>query len=145
MNSFEKISYAQTVYGKEEVDAVIKCLSESTQMGNYSRKFEKKIANLFDKKLDNPVFYMFSDDIEWCRKNIKSSDKYFFVEANKDTPFENMELMSLCKHNIISNSTYEWWGAFLNKNKQKIVIYPKKWKFYETKKNKLIPSEWIKI
>jgi len=50
MNNFEKISYAQTVYGKEEVDAVIKCLSESTQMGNYSRKFEKKIANLFDKK-----------------------------------------------------------------------------------------------
>ena len=50
MDSFEKISYAKTVYGKEEVDAVIKCLSESTQMGNYSRKFEKKIANLFDKK-----------------------------------------------------------------------------------------------
>ena len=108
-------------------------------------EYYKKAINLIDKKLDNPVFYIFSDDIEWCRKNIKSSDKYFFVEANKDTPFENMELMSLCKHNIISNSTYEWWGAFLNKNKQKIVIYPKKWKFYETKKNKLIPSEWIKI
>ena len=108
-------------------------------------EYYKKAINLIDKKLDNPVFYIFSDDIEWCRKNIKLSDKYFFVEANKDTPFENMELMSLCKHNIISNSTYEWWGAFLNKNKQKIVIYPKKWKFYETKKNKLIPSEWIKI
>lgn len=50
MDSFEKISYAKTVYGKEEVDAVIKCLSESTQMGNYSGKFEKKIADLFDKK-----------------------------------------------------------------------------------------------
>jgi CDP-6-deoxy-D-xylo-4-hexulose-3-dehydrase len=50
MNNFEKISYAKTVYGKEEVDAVIKCLSESTQMGNYSLQFEKKIANLFDKK-----------------------------------------------------------------------------------------------
>ena len=108
-------------------------------------EYYKKAINLIYKKLDNPVFYIFSDDIEWCRKNIKLSDKYFFVEANKDTPFENMELMSLCKHNIISNSTYEWWGAFLNKNKQKIVIYPKKWKFYETKKNKLIPSEWIKI
>ena len=108
-------------------------------------EYYKKAINLIDKKLDNPVFYIFSDDIEWWRKNIKLSDKYFFVEANKDTPFENMELMSLCKHNIISNSTYEWWGAFLNKNKQKIVIYPKKWKFYETKKNKLIPSEWIKI
>ncbi len=47
---FEQISYAKTVYGQEEVDAVVKCLSESTQMGNYSRKFEKKIANLFDKR-----------------------------------------------------------------------------------------------
>jgi len=46
----EKISYAKTVYGKEEMDAVLKCLSESTQMGNYSRKFEAKIAELFDKK-----------------------------------------------------------------------------------------------
>ena len=48
--SSEQISYAKTVYGKEEVDAVVKCLSESTQMGNYSRKFEKKIAELFSKK-----------------------------------------------------------------------------------------------
>ena len=47
---FEQISYAKTVYGQEEVDAVVKCLSESTQMGNYSRKFEAKIANLFDKE-----------------------------------------------------------------------------------------------
>ena len=49
-NKNEKISYAKTVYGKEEIDAVVKCLNESTQMGNYSRKFEAKIANLFDKK-----------------------------------------------------------------------------------------------
>jgi CDP-4-dehydro-6-deoxyglucose reductase, E1 len=50
MKKIEQISYAKTVYGQEEIDAVIKCLSESTQMGNYSRKFEKKIAHLFDKK-----------------------------------------------------------------------------------------------
>lgn len=49
MSKIEQISYAKTVYGKEEIDAVVKCLNESTQMGNYSRKFEKKIANLFDK------------------------------------------------------------------------------------------------
>ena len=49
-NKNEKISYAKTVYGKEEIAAVVKCLNESTQMGNYSRKFEAKIANLFDKK-----------------------------------------------------------------------------------------------
>ncbi len=50
MNELEPISYAKTVYGQEEIDAVVKCLSESTQMGNYSRKFEERIANLFDKK-----------------------------------------------------------------------------------------------
>ena len=50
MNDYEQISYAKTVYGQEEVDAVVKCLSESTQMGNYSRKFEAKIGELFDKK-----------------------------------------------------------------------------------------------
>jgi CDP-6-deoxy-D-xylo-4-hexulose-3-dehydrase len=50
MKNFEQISYAKTVYGQEEIDAVIKCLSESTQMGSYSRKFEKKIAEIFDKK-----------------------------------------------------------------------------------------------
>jgi CDP-6-deoxy-D-xylo-4-hexulose-3-dehydrase len=50
MDKYEQISYAKTVYGQEEIDAVVKCLTESTQMGNYSRKFEAKIANLFDKK-----------------------------------------------------------------------------------------------
>jgi len=50
MKNFEKISYAKTVYGKEEIDAVVKCLSESTQMGNYSRKFEREIAKLFSKE-----------------------------------------------------------------------------------------------
>ena len=46
----EKISYAKTVYGEKEINAVVKCLNESTQMGNYSRKFERKIADLFNKK-----------------------------------------------------------------------------------------------
>ena len=50
MKKFEQISYAKTVYGKEEIDAVVKCLSESTQMGNYSRKFEREIAKLFSKE-----------------------------------------------------------------------------------------------
>ena len=50
MSDLEQIAYAKTVYGQEEIDAVVKCLSESTQMGNYSRQFERKIADLFNKK-----------------------------------------------------------------------------------------------
>ncbi len=51
MKEFDQISYAKTVYGQEEIDAVVKCLSESTQMGNYSRQFESKIAELFEKSI----------------------------------------------------------------------------------------------
>ena len=51
MTKSNQISYAKTVYGQEEIDAVVKCLGESTQMGNYSRKFENKISKLFDKKI----------------------------------------------------------------------------------------------
>jgi hypothetical protein len=107
--------------------------------------YYKKAINLIHKKVVCPTFYIFSDDISWCKKNITLSSKHYFVEANKDTPFENMELMSLCKHNIISNSTYEWWGAFLNKNKKKIVICPKAWKPNESERIKLIPNEWTRI
>ena len=109
-------------------------------------EYYKKSINLMNKKIDSPIYYIFSDDIEWCKKNIEISTEHHFVKQNKDTPFENMELMSLCKHNIISNSTYDWWGAMLNKNNQKIIICPKIWmpKDIEIRKN-LIPSEWIKI
>jgi hypothetical protein len=108
--------------------------------------YYKKAINLIAKNINNPIFYIFSDDIEWCKKNIKIPNKHYFVESNQDTPFENMELMSLCKHNIISNSSYDWWGAVLNKNNQKTVICPKIWmpNNLEIAKS-LIPNEWTKI
>jgi hypothetical protein len=109
-------------------------------------EYYKKAINLIKMKTVNPIYYIFSDDIEWCKKNILISTKHFFVEQNKDTSFENMELMSLCRHNIISNSTYDWWGAMLNKTKQKIVISPKLWMPDDVKiRENLIPNKWIKI
>jgi hypothetical protein len=109
-------------------------------------EYFKKATYLINKKVDNPIYYIFSDDIEWCKKNIKILNEHHFVEQNKDLPFENMELMSLCKHNIISNSSYDWWGAMLNKKNQKIVICPKIWMPKDTEIRKdLIPNEWIKI
>jgi hypothetical protein len=108
--------------------------------------YYKKAINLIKMKVYNPTYYIFSDDIEWCKKNISISTKHFFVEQNKEISFENMELMSLCKHNIISNSTYDWWGAMLNKTKQRIVISPKFWMPDDVKiRVNFIPNEWIKI
>ena len=99
------------------------------------------------KKITNPKFYIFSNDIEWCKKNLKL-ENVCFIDWNKGKEsYRDMQLMSLCKHNIIPNSTFSWWGAWLNKNPNKIVIAPKVWINPKTglKDLDIIPNEWIKI
>lgn len=71
-------------------------------------------------------FVIFSDDIQWCKENFTNpAYNYAFVEGNTD--FEDLMLMSFFKHQIIANSSFSWWGAFLNPNPDKIVIFPEKW------------------
>lgn len=79
--------------------------------------------------LSNPRFYVFTDNPSWVKENFKNFD-YQLVEGNPGAGWGShfdMQLMSMCKHNIISNSTYAWWGAYLNKNPGKRVIIPKIW------------------
>ena len=100
-------------------------------------------------KIPDPVFYIFSDDIEWAKKNLIINNETVFVDFNNNTTdFEDMRLMSMCKHHIIANSTFSWWGAWLNDSKSKIVIAPKIW-FNDVNMNNqtanLIPSNWIRM
>jgi len=69
-------------------------------------------------------FLFFSDDVVWCENTFKG-ENFIFVNGNED--YIDMWLMSLCKNNIIANSSFSWWGAWLNKNKNKTVIAPKEW------------------
>lgn len=69
-------------------------------------------------------FIVFSDDINWCKINF-NGDEFFFVEGEND--FNDLFLMSMCDHHIIANSSFSWWGAWLNANKEKKVIAPKNW------------------
>jgi hypothetical protein len=79
------------------------------------------------ERVDNPKFYIFTDDAEWARQQYKD-EEYTIVDQNHaDNSFRDMQLMSLCKHNIIANSSFSWWGAWLNTNKDKIVTAPPKW------------------
>jgi hypothetical protein len=79
---------------------------------------------VINKKVCNPVFFIFSDDIEWCKKNIKTETQTFFVQGNEDKPYIDLYLYSKCKHAITANSTFSWWATWLNKNKDKVVITP---------------------
>jgi len=95
----------------------------------------------------NPFFYVFSDDIKWAEDNIKLPGSVVFV---KNTPpgkdYFEMHLMSLCKHNIIANSSFSWWGAWLNNNSDKIVVAPKKWmNDASIDTTDLIPDNWIRL
>ena len=83
------------------------------------------------------------------KKNLIINNETVFVDFNNNTTdFEDMRLMSMCKHHIIANSTFSWWGAWLNDSKSKIVIAPKIW-FNDVNMNNqtanLIPSNWIRM
>lgn len=95
-------------------------------------------------KVNNPYFFIFSNDIEWCKKNIQLPHSYY-VNCNKGKDsWQDMFLMSKCKHNIIANSTFSWWGAYLNENPQKIVISPSKLTNRGDSPD-LFPDSWIKL
>lgn len=88
--------------------------------------YNKCIENMQAIGIDK--FLVFSDDINWCKSNFKDGN-FHFIEGNN--PIEDLFTMSFCKHNIIANSSFSWWGSWLNKNPNKIVYAPSKW-FHET-------------
>jgi hypothetical protein len=98
------------------------------------------------EKVKKPVFYIFSDDIEWVKENLKIDFPTRYVSDGILKDYEELMLMSYCKHNIIANSSFSWWGAWLNNNPEKIVIAPRQW-FADTSiiTSDVIPENWIKL
>lgn len=87
--------------------------------------YYKKKIDIIENKVKKPVYFVFSNDIEWCKQNLRIKRETYFINHNKgNDSYRDIQLMSLCKHNIIANSTFSWWGGWLNQNKQKILIKP---------------------
>lgn len=90
--------------------------------------------------------FIFSDDIDWAKENLQFRETTTFVSKKEIYDYEEMSLMSKCSNHIIANSTFSWWGAWLNPNKNKIVVSTKQWlKDKTTKELDLVSSEWITI
>lgn len=119
----------------------------SEKIGTCDMDYYIKAIAYMGEHIDQPQYFVFSDDIEWAKENLPLNTNSIFVDHNTlSNSYIDMQLMSLCKHHIIANSTFSWWGAWLNNNKDKIVIAPEKWFAgwdYDTKD--LIPKKWIKL
>jgi hypothetical protein len=113
-------------------------------------KYYIKSIEYMRERLETPYFYVFSDDIEWCSRNLSMPDcRFVNIEASRNNPVIDFQLMSLCRHNIISNSSFSWWAAWLNEHCEKIVIAPNRW-FNDGDMNMkalqdTIPDNWIRM
>lgn len=100
------------------------------------------------KRVDKPHFFIFSSDTDWVRTNIQTAYPQTIVEINDEKHgYFDLELMRNCRHNIIANSTFSWWGAWLNTNPDKIVVAPKQWFRPDAAEysGDIVPNDWIKL
>lgn len=106
--------------------------------------YYKRAIGYLETVTQNPIYYIFTNDKIWVSDNF-SFIKYKLIDWNYSSDsWQDMYLMTKCKHNIIANSSFSWWGAWLNLNENKIVIAPSKW-FKSINANDIVPDNWIKI
>lgn len=109
-----------------------------------SKEYYNNAIRLMKKKIINPHFIFFSDDIEWVKSVIDTKGLVHSFETPNNPLWEKLRLMYSCKHFIIPNSTFAWWAQYLGRNENKIVISPAKW-FNDTFESPLISKTWIRI
>jgi hypothetical protein len=120
--------------------------SEVKHYGSYSQDYYNRAIQYILNRVDDPIFYIFSNDIAWVKKNMSFNRWHVVYREDSDIvdDFEELQIMACCKHSIIANSTYHWWGARINDNDEKIVIAPKTW-FFDNKPIDIITPRWITI
>lgn len=108
--------------------------------------YSQAVAHI-SSKVNEPVFFVFSDDPAWAREHLALSYPVHIVDHNDvDQGYEDLRLMSLCRHHITANSSFSWWGAWLNPLPDKIVVAPERWfNNYDADTRDICPAGWVRL
>lgn len=115
--------------------------------GTCSLDYYEKAAGLIARKMgQEPVFYVFSDEPDWAAANLRLPYKMRIVSQNGSRNYEDLRLMSACRHHIVANSSFSWWGAWLNPSPEKLVIAPARW-FADPAAidADVVPDDWVRL
>lgn len=104
------------------------------------RYYLKAMGGIKNKKVKDPIYLVFSDDIEWVKRNIVIDAERIYISEMGFSDYEEFTIMKHCRHHIIANSTFSYWAAYLNPYSEKTVFYPENWS-----KTEIIPTDWIGI
>ena len=111
-----------------------------------SEYYSRALEYITSKIGKDVTVFVFSDDIEWVRNNMSLPYPAVYVSSPDIPDYEELTLMSQCRHHIIANSSFSWWGAWLNPNPNKIVIAPKRWvRATNIDISEVVPNNWIRL
>lgn len=114
--------------------------------GLCSLDYYRSAVDFISRHVESPEFFIFSDDIPWVKEHLDIALPCHYIDHNKGADSHNdMRLMSLCRHHIIANSSFSWWGAWLNPRPDKIVIAPRRWFASGRDVRDLIPEGWMTL
>ncbi len=119
---------------------------EKSHYGSFGSDYYLSAMRYIEERVINPTYYIFSNDIPWCKENLNWDGRtVIYREQEKQVgDFEELMLMASCKHAIIINSSFHWWGAWLISGKEKTVCCPEKW-WFDDKPIDIIPDDWVRI
>jgi len=106
--------------------------------------YYRRAVSWIRENVENPCFFVFSDDQSYVAENLQMEDAVYVNFNSGDDSWQDMYLMSQCRHNVIANSTFSWWGAWLNANPEKRVVAPSSW-FATIENDEIIPECWVRL
>lgn len=117
--------------------------------GLCSMEYYNSAIDYICKRTEKPVFFVFSDDDKWAKANLQIDPPVHYITHNRGpSSFQDMRLMHLCRHHIIANSSFSWWGAWLNSSSEKIVIAPERWfadPRLKSQGDRITPKDWVRL